>query len=301
MSTAPLVVIHCLAYNQIHFIKQCLDGIVMQQTTFPFYAVVHDDASTDGTAEIIRQYADKYQNIIHPILETENLWSKPNGSLDLVMTKACADAKYLAYCEGDDYWTDPLKLQKQVDFMESHPDFSICYHNVYILNDDTHTFDTSDIINDGIPDFPTITDLLERNFIHTPSVLYRFNPRIQHKLVEMGRSTVKDYARNLFYAEHGKICRLSDRMAVYRHGVGVWMNTNSDTQRQLLWLICLSKTIPLIDNPSTREGIERKICELQKYIVEEYTKALDNLQSTRNSKAFKLGKILLSPTTWIKR
>lgn len=298
---SPLVIVHCLAFNQAHFIKQCLDGIVMQQTSFPFYAVVHDDASTDGTADIIRHYADNYPNIIRPIFETENLWSKPDGALDTVMNKACADAKYLAYCEGDDYWTDPLKLQKQVDFMEANPDYTICYHNVSILENNSQSFDNNDIINNGISEKPSITDLLERNFIHTPSVLYRFNPDIQHKLVMMGQSTVKDYARNLFYAEHGRIYRLPDRMAVYRQGVGVWMKSSSDTQRQLLWLICLSKTVPLLENTTTREGVEKKILELQKYIDEEYTKALNNLQSTRHSLAFRLGKTLTKPISWIKK
>lgn len=89
----------------------------MQQTDFCFEVIVHDDASTDGTANIIREYAEKYPNIIKPILERENQWSKKDGSLERIMNEH-THGKYIALCEGDDYWIDPYKLQKQVDIME---------------------------------------------------------------------------------------------------------------------------------------------------------------------------------------
>lgn len=122
-----MVTIRCIAYNQAEYIRQCLDGFVMQKTDFRFEAVVHDDASTDGTDEIIREYAEKYPDIIKPIFEKENLYSKHDGSLFRVMKEACK-GKYIAYCEGDDYWTDPCKLQKQVDYLESHPDVVYSCH-----------------------------------------------------------------------------------------------------------------------------------------------------------------------------
>lgn len=131
MNSKPLLAIHCIAYNHQNFIRDALDGFVMQRTNFPFVAIVHDDASTDETAAIIREYADKYPEIIKPILDTENLYSKRDGSLGRVMKEAidATGARYVAYCEGDDYWTDPLKLQKQVDFLEANPDYSMCFHN----------------------------------------------------------------------------------------------------------------------------------------------------------------------------
>lgn len=117
----PLVSIRCLTYNHAPYIRQCLDGFVMQKTNFKFEAIVHDDASTDGTADIVREYATKYPDIIKPILETENQYSKHDGSLSRIMNAAVASsAKYIATCEGDDYWTDPYKLQKQVDIMEAN-------------------------------------------------------------------------------------------------------------------------------------------------------------------------------------
>jgi len=120
-----IVSIRCIVYNQAPYLRQCLDGFVMQKTNFRFEAIVHDDASTDDSASIIEEYAEKYPEIIKPILETENQYSKHDGSLRRIVDSACK-GKYIALCEGDDYWTDPLKLQKQVDFLESHPEYGMC-------------------------------------------------------------------------------------------------------------------------------------------------------------------------------
>lgn len=129
MTGDPLVSIRCLVYNHEPYLRQCLDGFVMQKTTFPFEAIVHDDASTDGSAAIIREYAEKYPDIIKPIYETENQFSKHDGSMHRKIEAAVHPKSiYIALCEGDDYWTDPHKLQIQVDFLESHPDFSLTVH-----------------------------------------------------------------------------------------------------------------------------------------------------------------------------
>ena len=133
----PLMVsIRCTAYNQEEQIRECLDGLVMQQTNFRFKAVVHDDASTDGTATIIKEYAEKYPDIIKPILETENQYSKHDGSLERIMNEA-ATGKYVAWCEGDDCWIDPLKLQKQVDYLESHPDCMLVHTDMEVKDVNT--------------------------------------------------------------------------------------------------------------------------------------------------------------------
>jgi glycosyltransferase involved in cell wall biosynthesis len=136
MQGDPLVSIRCLVYNHEPFLRQCLDGFVMQQTTFPFEAIIHDDASTDGSASIIREYAEKYPDIIKPIYETENQYSKHDGSLNKIMDAAIHPAvKYIAVCEGDDYWTDPQKLQLQVDFLESNPDYSFSVHEYKVWDE----------------------------------------------------------------------------------------------------------------------------------------------------------------------
>lgn len=139
----PLVAIHCLVYNHEPYLRDCLEGFVMQQTNFPFVAIVHDDASTDNSAAIIHEYEEKYPNIIKPIYETENQYSKRDGSIDRIMNTAieATGAKYVAMCEGDDYWTDPQKLQKQVDFMEKNPEYSLCCHRYKIYNQNSDTWE----------------------------------------------------------------------------------------------------------------------------------------------------------------
>lgn len=138
----PLVVIHCITYNHEPYIRDALDGFVMQKTDFPFVAIVHEDASTDKTAEVVKEYAEKYPEIIFPICEKENQYSNPHGKLARIMNMACeaTGAKYIAMCEGDDYWIDPLKLQKQVDFLESHPDYSMCFHEAMVINETSNDF-----------------------------------------------------------------------------------------------------------------------------------------------------------------
>jgi len=139
----PLVAIHCLVYNHEPYLRDCLEGFVMQQTNFPFVAIVHDDASTDNSAAIIREYEEKYPDIIKPIYEAENQYSKRDGSVGRIMDEAidATGAKYVAMCEGDDYWTDPLKLQKQVDFMEANPEYVLCCHRYKIYNQNDGTWD----------------------------------------------------------------------------------------------------------------------------------------------------------------
>lgn len=129
-SKEPLMVtIRCITYNHEPYIRQCLEGFVMQKTNFRFEAIVHDDASTDGTADIIREFADKYPDIIKPIFETENQYSKHDGSIRRIMD-AHTHGKYVAICEGDDYWIDPLKLQKQVDFLDTHKNYGLVFTDV---------------------------------------------------------------------------------------------------------------------------------------------------------------------------
>ena len=128
-----LVSIICNTYNHEPYIRQCLDGFIMQKTTFAFEILIHDDASTDNTANIIREYEAKYSTIIKPIYQTENQYSKKIGIMKTFQYPR-VKGKYIAFCEGDDYWIDPLKLQKQVDYMEEHVDCSLCHTNFQILD-----------------------------------------------------------------------------------------------------------------------------------------------------------------------
>ena len=126
--TEPLVSISSITFNHTPYIKDCLDGFLRQKTIFPVEVLIHDDASTDGTEEIIREYEAKYPHIIKPLYEQENQWQKGRrGSIEFNFPRA--RGKYIALCEGDDYWTDPYKLQKQVDFLEANDDYVLVADN----------------------------------------------------------------------------------------------------------------------------------------------------------------------------
>lgn len=126
-SDTPLVSVKCMTFNHENYIAQALDGFLMQKTTFPFEVLVHDDASTDKTADIVREYEAKFPKIVKGIYETENQWSKPEPRLHHKKIDAAIKGKYIAFCEGDDYWIDENKLQMQVDCMENNTQFGIVY------------------------------------------------------------------------------------------------------------------------------------------------------------------------------
>lgn len=126
----PLVSISCLTYNHEKYVRKALEGFLMQKTDFIYEVLIHDDASVDSTQDIIREYEEKYPDIIKPVYQKQNQYSQGNTNINFEFNYSRAQGKYIAYCEGDDYWTDPLKLQKQVDYMEKHPDCSLCFHGI---------------------------------------------------------------------------------------------------------------------------------------------------------------------------
>ena len=136
MRTTPFVSVCMITYNHEKFISQAIEGALMQETNFSFEILINDDVSTDRTAHIIKEYEAKYPNIIKPLYQTENQYSQ-NPSIPVFNNFLRAQGKYIALCEGDDYWTDPNKLQKQVDFLETHPSFSICSHRYKTYNEKT--------------------------------------------------------------------------------------------------------------------------------------------------------------------
>lgn len=143
MAEKPLVAIDCLVYNHAPYLRDCFEGFVRQKTRSPFVVVVHDDASTDESATIISEYVARYPHLFIPIYETENRYARPDRLLGRIMDAAidATEAKYVAMCEGDDYWTEPEKLQRQVDFMEVHEAYSLCCHRYRIYNQDADTWE----------------------------------------------------------------------------------------------------------------------------------------------------------------
>lgn len=127
-----MVSICCITYNQADYIGDAIEGFLMQKTSFAWELLIHDDASTDGTDQVIRSYAERFPDRILPILQSENQYSQGRTNISGTFNFPRARGRYLAMCEGDDYWTDPEKLQRQVDFMEQHPDCSLCFHSARV-------------------------------------------------------------------------------------------------------------------------------------------------------------------------
>lgn len=127
-----MVSICCITYNQETFIRDALDGFVNQKTNFKYEVLIHDDASSDGTADVIREYAERYPDVIKPILQTENQYSKGLTNISGTWNFPRAKGRYIAMCEGDDYWIDETKLQRQVDYLEAHPDCSLVFHSANV-------------------------------------------------------------------------------------------------------------------------------------------------------------------------
>lgn len=220
MQSREIVVsISCITYNHAPYIRQCLDGFMMQKTDFAFEVLIHDDASTDGTAEIIKEYEARYPDVIKPIYEDENQWVKGRRGSP-VFNFPRATGKYIAMCEGDDYWTDPYKLQKQVDILNSNPHYVMCSHAYDVIlqeqkqierNEKTENFEYSiDDLTSGAWPAQTVT------------VMFR-------------SSSVKDIPVNnvgdvvLFYLllMQGRGIFLKDIMAGYRiHENGIWGGVN---------------------------------------------------------------------------
>ena len=132
--TLPLVSICCITFNHEKYIGQTLEGFLMQKTNFPFEILIHDDASTDATASIIRAYEAKFPHIIKPIYQTENQFSKGIRSMYGVFNFPRASGKYIAMCEGDDYWIDENKLQSQADFLEQNKDYGLIHSDLNEYN-----------------------------------------------------------------------------------------------------------------------------------------------------------------------
>lgn len=128
------VSICCITFNHAPYIRQCLDGFLMQQSDFEFEILIHDDASTDGTIDIILEYQKKHPLIIKSIIQKENQFSKGQRGMNVKYNFPRAKGKYIAMCEGDDYWTDPFKIQKQVDFLEDNLEVYLSYHPVVYVD-----------------------------------------------------------------------------------------------------------------------------------------------------------------------
>jgi glycosyltransferase involved in cell wall biosynthesis len=216
MNDQPLVSIICPTFNHEKYIAQAIDGFLMQKTSFPFEIIVHDDASTDKTASIAREYEAGHPGLFANIYQSENQLSKNIVNVSRI-TFAAARGKYIALCEGDDYWTDPLKLQKQIDFLEAHPGYSACFHNARKL-DDTGFLNLYNDLTEA-KDF-TQDELVRSLQVPTASVVFR------NKVKEMPQWLLDcflDITLFFYISGFGDFYASPEVMSVYRvHAGGIW-------------------------------------------------------------------------------
>ena len=219
----PLVSVRVITYNHEKYIAQCLEGILMQRANFPFEVIVGEDCSTDHTREIVLAYGQKYSETIRLITSENNV----GGVQNVLRVQQACRGNYHAYCDGDDYWIDPLKLQKQVDFMEAHPEYSMCFHDAFVVRYDKSALPDY-CCPSALPERLTIGDLIRLNLaIPTASVLAR--SAVLASLPEW-RTNIRysDLLVRLWCAQHGDLGYLREAMSVHRiHPGGMIISNQS--------------------------------------------------------------------------
>jgi len=229
-----LVTVCCTTYNHENYIREAIESFLIQETEFPFEIIVHDDASTDGTAAIILEYAERYPRLIRTIIQTENQYSKA-GLINPRFVFPKATGKYLALCEGDDYWTDRSKLQKQVTFLENNPDYVITYS-------DCQPFDENGVIDHdygGAREDLTATQLKKAAPIFTLTSCFR--NVIDEVPLDLVSARYGDFVTWSLLGHHGKGKYLAEvSPSAYRvHDRGIH-SSKDDNQRAVMRLITIS-------------------------------------------------------------
>ena len=236
-----LLTVCIITYNHVNFIQQAIEGVLLQKVNFKFEIIIADDFSTDGTREIIIDYGEKYPDLISLILQPKNVGPLKNW-IELIKAPK---SKYIAYFEGDDYWTDSNKLQKQVDFLESNLDFVLCYHNTYILVNES--FQEDYFKDKKISKISCYNDLLcFGNYMQTSSVvfvnklkLFPFEKKIY----------LNDYILWFWISQFGKIYRFDENMSVYRISSGIW--SILDKRKQIIHTLnSLHEAMKIVKNES---------------------------------------------------
>ena len=219
------VSINCITYNHETYIEKAIQSFLMQKTNFKYEILIHDDASTDSTQEIIKKYEKEYPNIVKPLLQKENQWSKGVKNINYLFNHTRSNGKYIAICEGDDYWSDPYKLQKQIDYMESNPNCTLCTHAVARI--DTQSERIIDIIRPSNSNsyLDTREFILGGGmFIGTNSIIYR-KETLDNPPKWYLDAPVGDYPLQIFLASKGDVYYIDEVMSVYRVNVpGSWSN-----------------------------------------------------------------------------
>lgn len=273
-----MVSICCITYNHEKYIAEAIESFLMQKTSFKFEILIHDDASTDDTAKIIKKYEEKYPDIIKPIYQTENQYSQ--GKKVSSNNYDRAKGKYIALCEGDDYWTDPYKLQKQVDYMEKNKDCGGCFHAGKILNDSTKKeigevkpFSENKILT------PEEVILGGGGFVVTNSILCKAE-LLKNPPSFLKNAPIGDYPTQILISMNKYAFYMKEVMSVYRVGISTsWSGKEKKKSELLDHILKIKKMILDINNYSSQKYknvINRKIrmLEFEELLIKNDVKSL---------------------------
>ena len=219
----PLLTVCLITYNQASYVQEAIESVLMQQVKFSWELVIADDCSTDGTREIILEYKNKYPKQIKLILQKKNVGPEKNW-LELM---SYPQSKYIAYLEGDDFWTDPNKLQRQVDFMENNSEYALVFHPTKVFFENG---DGKETLWPAITTKSKLTtnELLKENFIPSNAVVYRRQSYDKYPLGVMPG----DWYMHLFHAQYGKIGFINEVMSVYRrHEGSLWWGSDQEMSK----------------------------------------------------------------------
>jgi glycosyltransferase involved in cell wall biosynthesis len=221
-------------YNQDKYVAQAIDSVLMQEVGFDCEIVIGEDASTDRTRQIVlgfqKRYPDRIRVLLRDAVDAERDRAVGlGGKANFVQSLQACQGQYVALLDGDDYWTDVHKLQKQVDFLDTHPDFAICCHNVTVFYEDGSK-EPANLIPPDHREVSTIEDLFFVNSIPTCSTVFRRG--LFGELPDWFFSlAIGDWPMHIMNAQHGKIRYINEVMAAYRvHGQGVWSSRNPITR-----------------------------------------------------------------------
>ena len=262
MENEVLVSIICTTYNQEKYIEDAIKGFLMQVTNFPFEIIIHDDASTDNTTRIIKKYAKMYPDIIHPIIQKDNKYSKEVNILENFELPV-AKGRYIAFCEGDDYWTEPQKLQKQVEALELHSECDICAHGADMVvaenkeiirhiapSEQDKIFDVRDVI------------LGDGGFVATNSLMVRKD--MFDNIPEFRKKYRIDYSLQIWGALRGGMIYLAENMSAYRVcAKSSWTNKMRKDKLKYIKhfekLIMMLKELNIYTHGAYKDEIENRI------------------------------------------
>lgn len=254
------VCVAILTYNQEKYIEKTINSVLTQNTNFDFKIIIAEDCSTDNTRNIVINFQKKFPKKIKLILQNENVgFALNNKSL-----RENIDSKYIATLEGDDYWTDENKLQKQFDFLENNPEFVIACHNFYMLDGDILKEESLyDHLNP--PSEYGIVEMSKTNMVPTPTAMFRNIP------IDVPNwwytAPVGDYPLFLTLSKYGKIYYDNKKMAVYRENVGIWSGKKIDHKKMINFYENLSNDFS--DNDEVKNNLlQQKSRHIKEYLKE---------------------------------